>query len=129
MSKAGKHIRGTAIVVRDGKVLLVRDRGVGPFSLPGGRRKGPHEPFLCIAVRELYEELRLTAKKAERLPECDYDSAHNHHKVTLIETDREPELPQGGEIEEYLWWDQVSGVRRFPSVDAILQNVRADVFG
>ena len=28
--------RATAVVIRDGKVLLVRDKGLVAFSLPGG---------------------------------------------------------------------------------------------
>lgn len=122
MGGKAKPVRGTAIVVRDGKVLLVRDRGETAYSLPGGKRKGSDEPFLCIAVRELYEELHLVARKAERLDRCDYESRHNRHKVTLIDTDQEPELPQGGELVDCLWWDRVSPIKKFPSVDEILSR-------
>ena len=56
------RIRGTAVVFRDGKVLLVRDRGKYKFSLPGGGTKR-NEPSISSAVRELYEELGMRARK------------------------------------------------------------------
>jgi len=50
-----RHLRarGTAVVIRDGKVLLVRDRGRHRFSLPGGGIKG-NEPAASAAGRELF---------------------------------------------------------------------------
>ncbi|MEB3174508.1 MAG: NUDIX domain-containing protein [Cyanobacteriota bacterium] len=46
------RIRGTALVVRDGHFLLVRDKGAPSFSLPGGGQN-PGEPALATAAREL----------------------------------------------------------------------------
>jgi ADP-ribose pyrophosphatase YjhB (NUDIX family) len=46
------RIRGTAVVFRNGKVLLVRDNGHHRFSLPGGGVKH-NEPPLAAAIREL----------------------------------------------------------------------------
>ena len=63
--------RGTAVVIRDGRLLLVRERGKSAFSLPGGKaRKG--EPSLAAATRELAEELGMFPKSATRLFKCDY---------------------------------------------------------
>ena len=48
--------RGTAVVIRHGKVLLVRDKGENKFSLPGGGIE-KRELAVCTAARELFEEL------------------------------------------------------------------------
>jgi ADP-ribose pyrophosphatase YjhB (NUDIX family) len=65
------RIRGSAVVLRDGKLLLVRDKGKKNFSIPGvGADK--KEPSLAVAVRELYEELKMTAYEAKRLELLDY---------------------------------------------------------
>ena len=106
-----KQIRGTALLFRNGKVLLVRDRGKSSFSLPGGRRSGA-EAILCTAVREIYEELGMRTRKAERLCHCDYESRHNQHKATLIESDDDPVL-NDGELAEFCWWDLKSKIPRF----------------
>ena len=124
MGKSGNRERGTALVERDGKVLLVRDRGVSSFSLPGGKRDTKSESFMCTAVRELYEELGMRSRRAERIYPCDYESAHNLHKVTLIETDDEPTLPTGGELAEYIWWDQKTPLPCFTHVTEILRRYK-----
>ena len=118
-----KHIRGTAILFRNGKVLLVRDRGKSSFSLPGGRQSGT-EALLCTAVREIYEELGMRTRKAERLYHCDYESRHNQHRVTFIESDDDPVL-NDSELADFFWWDQQSKIPRFAHVDAILDRFRA----
>ena len=66
--------RGTALVIRKGKVLLVRDKGKSRFSLPGGGiNKG--EPTVSAAARELYEELGMRPQKVIRLHHCDFESS------------------------------------------------------
>ena len=94
--------RGTAVVIRNGRLLLVRERGKKAFSLPGGRARS-NEPALAAAVRELQEELGMTAIKAERLFDCDYMGKAAHHKVVLIETNDAPS-PCPTEIAEVTWW-------------------------
>jgi len=106
--------RGTAVVIRDGKLLLVRERGKSAFSLPGGKaRKG--EPSLAAATRELAEELGMFPKSATRLFECDYQGAYVRHKVVLVETSDSPEM-RSAEIETYHWWD---GVEDIPVLDHV----------
>ncbi len=117
-----KRVRGTALVFRNGRVLLVRDRGQDAFSLPGGRRnKG--EALQTTAVRELREELGLIAEEAERIYRCDYESANNFHNVTLIEIRGTPTI-QSAELSEFRWWDGVEDLPRFAHVDAILRRYR-----
>lgn len=48
--------------------------------------------------------------------------ANGLQKVTLIDTDQEPELPPGGELVDYLWWDRISPIRKIRSVDEILSR-------
>jgi len=58
-------VRGTAVVLRDGKLLLVRERGSRHFPLPGGRQERG-DPWMYTAVREIKEELNLDVGSAER---------------------------------------------------------------
>ncbi|MCH7653590.1 MAG: NUDIX domain-containing protein, partial [Chloroflexi bacterium] len=47
--------RATAILIRDGDLLLVRDRDRSSFALPGGGVDPGELPISAVA-RELYEE-------------------------------------------------------------------------
>ena len=114
------RIRGTALVFRNNNILVVRDRGVQKFSLPGGK-KNQDEPSLATAIRELYEELGMSAKKAERLFHCDYQGTVNRHTVSFIETEDEPYL-RDQELVEFLWWDGSRPIPRYPNVDKILEK-------
>jgi len=115
------RIRGTSVVFRDGKVLLVRDRGKLKFSLPGGGTHH-HEPSMAAAIRELHEELGMRARKAERISRCDFEGSQSKHKVSLIETDDEPRL-RDKELEEFIWWDMKADIPRFSHVDQILEKL------
>lgn len=116
-----RHLRprGTALVIRHGKVLLVRDKGRHRFSLPGGGIK-ENEPAASAAGRELYEELGLSPIKITRLRECDFDGSASHHKVCLIEARGEPRL-RGNELDRFIWWDGKSRIPVFAHVKAILR--------
>ena len=94
--------RVTAVVIRNSKVLLVRDKGLASFSLPGGAIKNG-EPVKSAAARELYEELKLNSIKVTRLPGCDFKGSVNDHKVCLVQAEGEPQLRQ--ELAEFIWWD------------------------
>jgi len=113
--------RGTAVVFRDNRVLLVRDKGKHNFSLPGGGAER-NEPSMAAAVRELFEELKMSARKAERIFRSDFKGSINLHKVCLIETDDDPKM-HGEELDEFIWWDMKSDVRRYSHVDQILKNI------
>jgi 8-oxo-dGTP pyrophosphatase MutT (NUDIX family) len=113
--------RGTAVVFRHSRVLLVRDKGKRHFSLPGGGiKKG--EPTLSAAARELYEELGLSAVKITRLRECDFKGSMSLHKVCLVEVAGEPHL-RGHELNKYIWWDMKSKVPVYTHVTKILKSV------
>jgi len=114
--------RGTAVVFRNGKVLLVRDRGKQKFSLPGGE-SNRNEPSMAAAIRELYEELGMSAKKSERIFSCDFKGSLSKHKVSLIETDDEPNL-RGKELDKFIWWDMQTEIPLYPHVAQILDKMR-----
>ena len=110
--------RGTAVVVRNNKVLLVRDKGKHRFSLPGGGIR-ENEPAASAAGRELFEELGLSLIKITRLRECDFKGSASHHKVCLIEARGEPHL-RGHELDKFIWWDMKENIPIFAHVKVIL---------
>jgi len=114
--------RGTAVVIRDGKVLLVRDRGKHQFSLPGGGIR-ENEPAASAAGRELYEELGLSPIKITRLRDCDFRGSASHHKVCLVEARGEPHL-RGNELDKFIWWDMKQPIPLFAHVTQILHRMR-----
>ena len=113
--------RATAVVIRDGKVLLVKDRGQSHFSLPGGGVK-KSETVLTAASRELYEELGMEALKIVRSPEYDYEGSINQHHVCLVEAAGEPVLRQIA-VNGYMWWDMDESVLVLPHVMKILGRI------
>jgi len=121
---AGLRKRATAVVIKNGKVLLVRDKGKRNFSLPGG---GIHrdEPTLSAAIRELYEETGLRATKAIRLRDCDYKGSKNEHKVCLIEANGKVRLKH--EIDRFVWWDMKQTLPVYPHVRYILSKVKEKI--
>ncbi|KKK97717.1 hypothetical protein LCGC14_2649980 [marine sediment metagenome] len=104
--KDGLRRRATCVVVKNGKVLLVRDKGRRQYSLPGGGIK-QGEPSISAAARELYEETGLRADKMERV--LTHEGNTQSHAVFLISEHRgEPRLIS--EIDSLIWWDQDSTV-------------------
>ena len=106
-SSSGQHRkrrRATAVVVWDGRYLLVRDRGQTRYSLPGGGIERD-EPVLAAAVREVYEETRLEARSARYL--FAHEGRVSAHHVVLIEVrDGGKVRLQRKEIEAWKWWDR-----------------------
>ncbi len=123
---AGKRLRtrATAVLLRDSKVLLTRDRGQRRYALPGGGIKRSESVVGAIA-RELYEELRLEPTSVIRIPRLDFDGTVNSHKVCMVEFDGEPILRRF-EIEDFVWWDRREDLPLFPHVKRILSRVRVD---
>jgi predicted NUDIX family NTP pyrophosphohydrolase len=118
------RIRGDAVVLREGKLLLVRDKGEKNFSIPGGGAY-KKEPSLAASVRELYEELKMTAFEAKRLNICDYKGHYNKHEVVLIKTHDEPVI-NSKELDEFIWWNMKDDIRKFPHVDYIAERLNEE---
>jgi 8-oxo-dGTP pyrophosphatase MutT (NUDIX family) len=113
--------RATVVIMRGGKVLLVRDKGRTKFSLPGGGiNKG--EPTISAAVRELNEELGLRVTDVKRMQECDFKGSLSEHKVCLIQADGEPHF-RGHELDKFVWWDMKEFVPVYAHVTHILNKI------
>ena len=118
---ATRH-RATVVILRDGKVLLVRDRGRSDFSMPGGGFKSG-ESTIQAGIREVsQEELGgLTVESAERLRECDFDGRRARHKVIRLTVKGDPYIKQSKEIAELVWWDMRQTLRVQSHVTRILK--------
>lgn len=96
-----KRRRATVLAVKEGRYLLVRERGNRSYALPGGGvERG--EPTLLAVVRELHEETRLKASQIRYVG--DIDGRRAYHFVFLAEVYGEVRL-QRKELSDYLWWD------------------------
>ena len=113
--------RATAVVVRDGKVLLVRHRWQRAFSLPGGGLRIGESVENAVA-RELHTELKLKAETVMRRPDCDFDGSVNRHHDCLVEASGEP-VRRRIEVAEYPWWDGTEPIRAFPHVRGVLDSL------
>jgi len=108
--KQHKRYRATVVVIRDGKVLLVRDKGRHDFSLPGGGfKKG--ESTIQAGIREVGEELGgLEVISTERLRHCDLEGRRANHKVCQLIVSGEPHIRQHHELDKVVWWDMKSNL-------------------
>ena len=114
--------RATAVVIRDGKVLLVQGRGP-VYMMPGGGIE-PGEFPASAAARELLEETGLTATKTDYL--FIVETVTNRHHVFLIDATGEVNIgntPDGETIGGYLWWDRQEAIKAFGHVEAILERL------
>ena len=115
-----KRNRATALVFRDGRLLLVRERGAKHWSLPGGgMKKG--EDAVTAATRELHEETKLTATSAAFL--FHYESPSQRHHVCHLEAEGKVELLKD-EIGDYRWWDGETELAIIGSATEIIGRVR-----
>ena len=117
-----KRNRATALVFREGRLLLVRERGAKHWSLPGGGMKKGEDP-VAAAVRELDEETRLTAQSATYL--FHYESPSQHHHVCRLFAEGEVELLRE-EIGDYRWWDGRAQLSIIPSALEIIERARGE---
>ncbi len=121
LQRRTRRARATAVVLRSGTVLLVRESGVPYFSLPGGGiQEG--ESAAAAAAREVLEELGLGADRVERLEDCDHAGLMNDHHVCLLQAGGEARLA-GHEIDAFCWWDMKESLPLHPHVMAILSNM------
>ena len=113
-----KRQRATALVVRDGTYLVVKERGRNAWSLPGGGID-QGEAVLTAACREIGEELGLKAYKAERLFDYEGEESFNLHKVVLILAGGEPGINDPA-LESFRWWDGREALGVYPHVTGII---------
>jgi ADP-ribose pyrophosphatase YjhB (NUDIX family) len=113
--------RATAVIIRNGRVLLVRDKGRHHFSLLGGAVKRG-EPVVSTAAREVFEELGLHVINVNRLPHCDFRGAVSEHDVCLVEANGEPHI-KGHELDKFIWWDMKKPLSVYAHVKSILRKI------
>jgi len=119
IKKESKRKRVTIVVFdQDKRVLLVKDKGIHKYSLPGGGIHR-HETTKHAASRELYEELKMKAIKNTRRKDCDIKTKHTNHKVCVIESYDYPKI-HDRELRKFIWWDCKTKIKRFDHVDRIL---------
>ena len=123
MVNSPKRQRATALVVRDGLYLLVKDKGHDKFALPGGGIE-QGEAALTAACRELGEELGLKAYRAERLFDYNNEGSFNEHKVVLVFAGGEPRI-NDRELESFHWWDGRERLPLYPHVTSIIGRYEA----
>ena len=95
--------------VRDGKLLVVRQRHTPLFLMPGGQPE-PGESDLETLAREIEEETsgRLNRSKIEYLDEFSDEAANNPGSIVsmrLYAGSIEGDLIPSAEIGELRWWD------------------------
>ena len=115
-----KRNRATALVINEGRLLLVRERGAKHWSLPGGGMKKGEDP-VTAAIRELDEETSLVTRSAEYL--FDYESPSQRHHVCRLEAEGTIELLKE-EIGDYRWWDGRKQLPVIPSALEIIERAR-----
>ena len=109
--------RATAVVMRDGKVLLVK--GSGKFAMPGGGIDDG-ELQIVAAARELWEETGLEPKRIEYL--FTWESDIHRHEVFRVEAEGDVEIAPG-EITDFLWWDREDDLPTYGHVETILKRL------
>jgi len=126
MGKRHLRKRGVAVVIRQGRVLLVKDKGKSKFSLPGG---GVHEKERSFqaAARELHEETGLKARKVTYIGS--FNGAVSYHKAFLVVAEGDVHLKShhekgGGELTSYIWWDMQSPLPVYQHVKSILGMIK-----
>ena len=105
-----------AIIIRDKKILIVREEGLDTFIIPGGRRDG-NESDEDVLKRELLEEISTSPKnikfyrefQGETLKTSDVPNDIVKVKAYFCDIDDEPK--PGEEIEEIMWVDKDSQVK------------------
>lgn len=124
----GPLVGTSAIVVRDGMVLLGRRRGshgAGEWSFPGGKVDAGEHPAHA-AARELREETGLVATAVAPITWThDVFDEHGLHYVTLhhaVEAEGEPATPEPHKIAKWGWfrWDDLP-----PELFAPIRALRA----
>ena len=110
-------------MIKDGRYLLVRDKGHDKYSLPGGGME-QGEAALTAACRELGEELGMKAYRAERLFDYTNEGSFNDHKVVLVFAGGDPRI-NDRELESFRWRDGKERLPLYPHVTGIVGRYEA----
>ena len=110
MTMRGPFVGVSAVVIRDGAVLLGRRigaHGPGTWAFPGGKVDPGEDPSATVA-RELFEETGLKAQQItpiawtnDLFPEDALHYITLHH---LVEADGEAQVREPEKAAEWVWW-------------------------
>ena len=115
--------RATAVIVKDGAILITRNRWDRKFSLPGGGVDSDESSQAAVA-REVREELGFTVVSVRPLT---HFTRHQDHDVYLVTVKEEnPPRLQEEEIADALWWTGEAGTPVFDSVRQARRALRAN---
>jgi 8-oxo-dGTP pyrophosphatase MutT (NUDIX family) len=117
----GARDRATAVVRRNGLLLLVQERGFPQFSLPGGGLE-TGEPAEKAVVRELREETGLRAVSISPLPQCRTSDVYNTYHVFDVQAEGTLSIDPN-ELKDAWWWDGHEPVPLFTYVIRVLQQL------
>lgn len=117
----GSRARATAIVRRNGDLLLVQERGFHQFSLPGGGVHDGETPEEAVA-RELEEETGLSAVAVKSLPQCATSDTYNTYLVFEVMAKGDLRMDHI-ELDGLRWWDGSEPVPLFGYVHRILARL------
>ena len=122
-----KRYRATSLIIKNGNILLVRDKHRHDYSMPGGGFKA-NESTIQAGIREVFEELRLRTVLAERLRYCDFEGQRAKHKVCLLKVEGTPHI-DSKELDGYIWWDMKSSLPVQGHVRYILKKYKDKLGG
>ena len=110
------YVRATAVVVNEGRVLLVKHNRQNDWALPGGRVTATEEPRQR-AILEVAEETGLLIESPQFVGR--YAGTVAAHQIFLAQADGDPR-PNHRELQDARWWDGVERLDVQQHVNAIL---------
>jgi len=117
----GMRDRATAVVLRSGLLLLVRDHGFHQFSLPGGGLQRGETAEEAVS-RELAEETGLRAVSVTALPQCRTSDIFNTYLVFKVQAEGILRIDQK-ELSAAQWWDGREDIPLFGYVTDVLKHL------
>ncbi len=117
----GMRDRATAVVWRNGLLLLVRDNGFHQFSLPGGGLQRGETADEAVS-RELAEETGLRAVSVKALPRCRTSDIFNTYLVFEVQAEGSLRIDPK-ELSAAQWWDGRENLPLFGYVTEVLKQL------
>jgi 8-oxo-dGTP diphosphatase len=125
------EVRAEAILVRDGRILLVNHvkRGASYWVLPGGHVE--HGETLALALaREMKEELELDVAVGALAVVHDYIARDRHvvnHAFRVSSSGEPRAVPQGAlKAAKWVAFDELDSIDLRPPVGGVLRRIASD---